>query len=304
VVQKRPRAPKQQRPTPLSDAYAAFVIARQAQNVTPATLTYYAARLLPFVTWCTSKNVHEVDQVTAAHVRAYLVTMQERKLAAWSVHGAARAIRAFLRFCVADELIATAPKFAMPKLPKHVLPAFAPADVARLLDACDTPRDRVIVLFLLDTGLRAAELVALNGADIDMNNDAVHVHQGKGRKDRTVYLGAKTCRELHRYWRAEYKPGPMAPAWIGRTGTRLSDSGLRQLLERIGDRADVDHCHPHTFRRTFALWSLRAGMDIYTLAALMGHADITVLRQYLALAEDDLQNAHTRHGAVDTMLKR
>lgn len=55
------------------------------------------------------------------------------------------------------------------------------------------------------------------------------------------------------------------------------------------------------FRRTFALYSLRNGMDIYTLQRLMDHEDLTVLRRYLALVEGDLQAAHRRFGVVDNL---
>ena len=81
----------------------------------------------------------------------------------------------------------------------------------------------------------------------------------------------------------------------------MTDSGLRQLLERIGLRAGVAHCHPHTFRRTFALWSLRNGMSIFHLQRLMGHADVTMLRRYLDLLHAGLQTAHAEHGVVDHM---
>lgn len=58
----------------------------------------------------------------------------------------------------------------------------------------------------------------------------------------------------------------------------------------------------HSFRRAFALCSLRAGMDIYSLQKLMGHADLGVLRRYLAQTERDLAEAHRRSGAVDNLL--
>ena len=74
------------------------------------------------------------------------------------------------------------------------------------------------------------------------------------------------------------------------------------LLRRLGQAACVAHCHPHTFRRTFALWSLRAGMNIYALQRMMGHADLQILRRYLALIDDDLRQAHDKHGAVDHVL--
>ena len=301
--QKTPTPKKQQ--TSVSDAYAAFVTSRLALNVTPRTLGYYADKLQPFIAHCEQSDLRTVDQVTAANVRAYLVGLQGRGLAPATVHGAARAVRAFLRFCAADGLIDQAPQFAMPKLPKKILPAFEPSDVDRLLDACLSDRDRVAVLVLLDTGLRAAEFCALDGGDIDAATGAVLVREGKGQKARTVYLGARSRRELVRFWRTVGKPGATRPVWTNQnTGGRLTDSGLRQLLTRLGERAGVQHCHPHTFRRTFALWSLRGGMDLHTLAALMGHADIGVLRQYLKLSDEDLQRAHRTAGPVDRLLKR
>ena len=88
----------QQRPTTVGDAYAAFILARQAQSVTQRTLDYYADKLYPFILHCEQNDAATVDRVTAATVRTYLVTMQRRNLAPYTVHGAARAIRAFLRF--------------------------------------------------------------------------------------------------------------------------------------------------------------------------------------------------------------
>lgn len=302
--QKTPPATKQL-PTPVGDAYAAFVLARQAQNVTAKTLAYYAYTLPPFVAYCEQSDAATIDRVTAGTVRAYLVRLQAGSLSPSTIHGAARAIRALLRFCAEDGLIDVAPRFPMPKLPRKILPAFEPSDVDRLLDACLYDRDRLIILFLVDTGLRAAELCALDGGDIDPNTGAVLVRNGKGQKQRTVYLGARTRRALGWFWRMEGRPGQNRPVWVSSfTGDRLTDSGLRQMLKRLGERAGVQHCHPHVFRRSFALWSLRGGMDLHTLAALMGHADIGVLRQYLALSGRDLQRAHQAVGPVDRMLKR
>jgi site-specific recombinase XerD len=274
-------------------------------GVTPKTLDYYGYTLGRFLAYCEQSNLVTIDQVTAATIRAYLVEQQQLDLAPATVHGAARAIRALLRFCAADGLLDAAPAFTMPKLPKKILPALEPSDVRRLLDVCENDRDRLVLLMLLDTGLRASELCGLDGGDVDTTTGAVLVRHGKGQKQRTVYLGARMRRELSQYWRKVGKPGPKMPVWTSsNTGDRLTDSGLRQLLQRLGERAGVAHCSPHTIRRTYALWSLRNGMDVHTLAALMGHADISVLRQYLAITGQDLQRAHQAAGPVDRMLRR
>ena len=95
----------------------------------------------------------------------------------------------------------------------------------------------------------------------------------------------------------------MDPLWLAHTtGHGLTYWGLAQMLRKLGTRAGVEHCQAHTFRRTSALWSLRSGMSIYHLRAMLGHRDLTVLQRYLALVEEDLSEAHRKHGAVDSML--
>ena len=216
------------------DAFQTFVTSRQAMGVSPQTLIYYNKKLLPFIEWCNGNGTPTIGDVTATNVRTYIVSLQQRKLAPHTVHGHARAIKALLS-CVADGLLTVAPQFAMPKLPKEILPAFDANDVMRLLNACDDDRDRLIVLFLLDTGVRASEFVALNGSDIDLATGAVMVRRGKGAKGRMVYLGAKTRRELTRYWREYGKPASGDPVWESlTTGNRLTGDGLRQLLQRLG----------------------------------------------------------------------
>ena len=128
---------------------------------------------------------------------------------------------------------------------------------------------------------------------------------GKGNKGRTVYIGARARRALARYWlgRTVTANDPLIPLvehWRPAHNPRLTASADL----RLGDRADVADCHPHTFRRTFALSCLRAGMNIYALQRLMGHADLSILRKYLALVETDLQTAHREHGAVDNLLDK
>ena len=252
-----------------------------------------------------AQGLQDIQDITSHHIRTFLADLDKQGHAASYIHTYARTIKTWMRFLHAEELLPTDPmaKVAMPRLDHKILPAFTPEDVKKLLNACHTPRDTALVLCLLDTGCRAAELVSLNIKDIDLKTGTVTVTQGKGRKDRITFLGAKARRSLHKYLlgRPNAKPDePLFPS--ATTQERLMPNGLLLLWRRLGQKAGVENCHPHTFRRTFALWSLRAGMNIYALQQIMGHSDLTVLRKYLALVEEDLQEAHRKHGAVDNML--
>ncbi len=82
---------------------------------------------------------------------------------------------------------------------------------------------------------------------------------------------------------------PDQPVWRRLdTGARLQYDGLKSLLQKLGKTAGVNPCNPHRrFRRTFALLSLHNRMNIYALQRIMGHADLSVLRRYLAMGKSD-----------------
>ena len=90
-----------------------------------------------------------------------------------------------------EDLIASNPmrKVRMPRLPKGIPPAFSEEDVNQLIAACTNYRDRAVVLFLLDSGCRAAEFIALNIEDVDLDEGIVHIRLGKGKRERTTYIG-------------------------------------------------------------------------------------------------------------------
>ena len=287
-----------------STALDLFFLDCEARRLTDATLSFYRVKLSLFIRWCEAEGLETIQDLTAHHIRRYLVHLHRRQLSSQYQHDLARAIRAFLNYCVRDELLEKSPfaKVQMPRLEKKILEAFSPEEVRLILKSCATERDRALCLFLLDTGIRASELVALNVEDVDLKTGMVTVRLGKGQKGRTTYAGARTRKQLRRYFGERGTPKGREPVFVTeRASRRMTLSGLIQLMGRLQERSGVTICTCHTFRRTFALSCLRNGMNIYVLARLMGHADITILRQYLPLVEDDLQDAHARYGAVDNL---
>ncbi len=116
-------------------------------------------------------------------------------------------------------------------------------------------------------------------------------------------MGAKSRKALLKYLLTRPETEASEPLFPStQTGGHMLRNGLLLWCMRMGKRAGVENCHPHTYRRTFALWSLRAGMNIYASQQIMGHSDLSILRKYLALVEEDLHDAHRKHGAVDNML--
>lgn len=287
----------------LDDALNTFLLDCKARRFTPRTLEHYRFRVGGFFVFLKSEAVTTLAQITPAHIRLYYIHLEDKELSSHTVHTCARAIRAFLNFCVREELLSESPmrNVALPKRDKLLPNYLTPEEVTRLLDACETERERTLLLVLLDTGLRCTEACNLNGEHVNHTTGAIIVKQGKGRKDRAVFLGSRSIKQLMRYYRESGKPGDTEPLFRSERGqSRLTRSGLRQVLVRVGKRAGVV-VTPHKLRRTFATWAWRSGIDIKALQALMGHSDLNTLPAYLGIDADDLKRAHDRHGPVDNM---
>lgn len=288
----------------LDAAFEFFLLDCEARAFTKHTLRFYTERLSLFIRWLRGEDVGTLSSLNANHIRSYLVHLQRRDLSSSYIHGHARAIKTFCNYCVRDGLIEASPfsRVQMPRLTKKILPALTKEAVHRILDQTKTERDAAIVLFLLDSGVRATELVQMDIGDVSMKTGTVSVREGKGQKDRTTYVGAKTRKQLRRYLLERDNLEDDDPLFVSaKGGGRLTYYGLAQMLKRLRKACGVKECHAHTFRRTFAINCLRNGMDIFVLAKLMGHADLTVLQQYLDLVKDDLEKAHDKYGPVNNM---
>jgi integrase/recombinase XerC len=301
-------------PDQLTPQLRTFLLAQEAAHHTPKTCTFYEYVIGSFISTLQELDVVRIGDITPSHIRQHLLNLQKRGCKDTTVHDHATGIKAWLNWLVAEGELAASPmtKVKMPKMENRILPALSPDNLQALLAACPkTPmglRDKAMLLCLLDSGVRASEFMALRIGSIDMKTGLCKVH-GKGHKERIVRFGARSRLVLTRYIATRMEPRDGDPLWItydwkgGQANEALTHDGLRMVLRRLEKQTGI-HVTPHQFRRTFCLWSLRQGMDLFSLQRLTGHADIAILRQYLALAESDAQVAHEKYGPVDNMLPR
>lgn len=208
-----------------------------------------------------------------------------------------------------------------PRAPRPQIVPFTQDEVRALLAACDTfqaydpyrhehnpanrpdvlaIRDQCIVRILLDCGLRRAELVALDVADYNPRTGQLVIRHGKGDKPRTVVIGKRTRAALARYLakRGKVAPGdPLIVSW--QDGTRLLPDAIRQLMDRLGQRAGVANVHPHRFRHTFAIEFLRNGGTELALQMILGHERRDTIRIYARLVDVDIAREHAHASPVD-----
>jgi len=281
----------------LYDAYTDFMLSRQAMNCTLSTLAFYKYTVGIFLAWCEVHNVNDPQEVTARIVRQYVAELVSQGKKDTTVWDHARAIKTMLRFWLNEGYITTAIKFDLPKLEKKRLLVLSPEQLRTILKACNI-RDKALVLLMVDSGLRRGEVCALNWIDVDMTTGLVMVKRGKGGKARSSVIGAKTRRALLAYRRTlADRDGVLFQT---ETGTRFTGSGMLAIFRRLSKAAGI-RVNPHSLRRTFVILSLRAGMDVLHLKAMLGHADFAMVEHYAQMEDIDLVNEHKQHSPVDSL---
>jgi len=121
---------------PLDVAFRAFLLSRRAARCTPKTLEHYQYTVGGFVQWLGELDVATVQEITASHIRTYLVSLQDRGLKDTTQHAHARGIKAWLNWLVREGDLEESPmrNVAMPRLEKRVPAPFTAEDVRALLD--------------------------------------------------------------------------------------------------------------------------------------------------------------------------
>jgi len=149
---------------------------------------------------------------------------------------------------------------------------------------------------------RASEFLDLNLDDLNQATGEIFIKQGKGGKPRYVYIGRTARKALRRDLKHRTDTHPALWVTHPRYGiSRLAYDGLRSIITRWAKEAGIQPPAIHDFRRGFALAILRAGVDLYTLAKLMGHEGIQVLSRYLKLTDQDARRAHEKFSPVDNL---
>ncbi len=180
-----------------------------------------------------------------------------------------------------------------PKKVRHLPQVLSQEEVARLIDAAESPFHRILLMTLYATGARRAEAAHLKIGDIDSQRMVVHIRGGKGGLDRDVMLSPKLLAALRIYWR-ELRRKPTEWLFPGNRWHTASYPVTTKVLwtacQNAAERAGLahKHIHPHTLRHCFATHLLEAGADLRTIQILLGHRDLEVTTIYLHLSQRHL----------------
>lgn len=280
----------------------AFLHAKKAEGLARNTLTNaYGPVLQAFFAFCAGQGVETIEALDPGIIRDHLLAVAEDH-APSTVHRHFRVIKTLLRWYEVE----SAPdgwrnpikRVKAPKVPEQLLDPASLEDLAELVRFAEA-RERAILLTLIDTGLRAGELLALDLTDFDLAEGLLMVRHGKGGRVRFAPLGQSARRAVRLWIRQRPAGGPAL--FTSRRGRRLTYAGLRMALQRLANRTGVPSPKLHAIRRAFGLGMLRSGIDLLTVSRLLGHASVSQTPKYLKQVIADLRAAVERASLADRL---
>jgi site-specific recombinase XerD len=236
-----------------------------------------------------------LEEATRGDLEAFLADLLTRRAASTAL-ARHKALRIFYEWLEDEEEIPSpAARLKPPMVAEDKLvPVLGPEELRRLLEVCagktfEARRDTALIMFLLDTGVRRAEVMGLKVTDLDFDLE-VAVVLGKGRRARAVPFGRKTSLALDRYLRARARHRDAGLEWLWlstRKGGRFTAAGLVIMLRRRAAQAGIPSLHPHQLRHTFAHVWLSEGGGETDLMRIVGWRSRAMLKRYGAAAADE-----------------
>lgn len=269
---------------------ADFALAKAVSGRSPKSIKQYTLALKRFDRMMQMKLV----DVKAADIRKYMAI----RISMDGVNGPGLAnersyLSAFFEWAVNNEYMLRNPirQTEGIKLPKKHKKAFSPMECEKIRGACMTLKEKALIEMLFSTACRVSELAEIKTEEIDGNRIIVH---GKGNKYSPVYMDPKAMYIVEAYINNRTDNNPFL--FPGRAaGTHVSSRTIENMVSRIGERAGVDHVHPHRFRRTTATQARKRGMGLDMVSKMLRHENVETTMKYLDLTEADLSYEHAKY---------
>lgn len=275
---------------------------RYEKNESVHTLRNYLIDLRQFDSFLQGQSIRSVSDITHFVLRQFLAELATKKYKKTSIARKVAALKSFFKYLNRKRLLHGNPAKMLhsPKTEKK-LPRFLEMNEAQqLLDApaaegfCGL-RDRSILETLYSTGIRVAELVSINCADLDFFSGLVRVI-GKGNKERVIPIGEKALQVLHRYLdEREQKVCQTDALFLNAHGRRITTRSINRIIDRYIRKTSIaKKISAHVLRHTFATHLLNAGCDLRSIQEMLGHSSLETTQKYTHVTTERLKKIYEK----------
>ena len=233
--------------------------------------------------------------MTVSDLRYFLAYEKSRGVSNRTLENERVQISAFFAWLMEEELIQKNPCRSITPIryTKEVKLPFSTIEIDAIRSACRTKKERAIIEFLLSSGVRVSELCSIRIGDVNFDTLSVIVREGKGSKQRTVYINELASKHLVEYLTDRNVSGDYL--FYNKKREKLNPGGVRHILKTIEQRAGISNVHPHRFRRTFATGLANRGMEIQEIGKLLGHANLNTTLTYVYSSEEKIRSSYLKY---------
>ncbi len=302
---------------PLDRLVDEYLMVCRTEGKSPKTLRGYREKLGRFCRWLEGC----LDDFTLAAVRAHIAELQQAKkyqghpyspvqeqgLSSQTIKGHVVVLKGFATWLWEEEYTRenVLSRLKPPKAAKKVMMTLTESEISKLLLSVDRGtitghRNEAIILLLLDTGLRCAELVGLRMDNLFLGDRCLKV-MGKGLKERIVPFGDRTARALLRYLNLRPQVNGHANVFLNIDGKPLTENAVKMFFERLAKKAGIPRLHIHLLRHTMATNYLLSGENPIKLQRILGHETLEMTRRYVDMVAVQEAITETKHSPVDGM---
>lgn len=288
-----------------------FIRTQKSKNLSSFTIKYYRNTLYSFMSILEKQGATtRLRRITGDMIEDLYVSylLDVKRLKYTSIASGLRSLRAFFNWAKGRGIIEESPmKYVKISKPdSRELETFSREQIRELLQQPDLEtfvgfRDYVIMIVLLETGIRLRELTDIDIHDIRWQDSQILI-RGKNGEDRLVPFQQQTRRVLKSYLKVRGDSFTDA-LFISRDDDRISRKAVQDRISKYGRMANIKNvrCSPHTFRHTFAKMSVRNGADIFTLQKILGHKSLEMVRVYVNMFSSEVSEAHRKFSPVENL---
>lgn len=272
----------------ISEAIESFLAyQRSRKNRSVTTIVTYKSALNCFIDHIGDIELKDLKVATIDEYASYLVQFN---FATATFKNRLTPIRSMVKYLYSKEFTDIRPEsIDIPTVKDTEANFLTHEEQQMMVVACKNPREKVIILFLIRSGVRVSELIDIRTDDL--YDRSIVVRNGKGGKSRITFVSSDAERAIVAYARSE----AISSEWLihGATGKQLSRQYIHRLVKQISIRAGIKKdVSPHTLRHTFATNLLMSGARIEDVQKMMGHANIRTTLIYMHFTNDYLKSKY------------